>query len=85
MSDFTFKEFLTGILKFNDENVMHIGFNSDTEDIIITNWNAVADTAKTLQTNLNGGSGGAVLGQKTITENGTYNASDDDQIGRAHV
>lgn len=60
MSDFTFKEFLTGILKFNDENVMHIGFNSDTEDIIITNWNAVADTAKTLQTNLNGGGGGGI-------------------------
>ena len=85
MSDFTFKKFLTGILKFNDENVMHIGFNADTEDIIITNWNASADTSKTLQTNLNGGGGSAVLGQKTITENGTYDASDDGLDGYDQV
>lgn len=85
MSDFTFNEFHTGILKFNDENVMHIGFNSDTEDIIITNWNASADTAKTLQTNLNGGGGSAVLGQKTITVNGTYDASDDGLDGYDQV
>lgn len=85
MSDFTFNEFLTGILKFNDENVMHIGFNADTEDIIIKNWNAAADTAKTLQTNLNGGGGGAVLGPKTITANGTYDASDDSLDGYDQV
>lgn len=84
MSDFTFNEFHTGILKFNDENVMHIGFNSDTEDIIITNWNAAANTHKTLQTNLNGG-GGADLGQKTITANGTYDASDDGLDGYDQV
>lgn len=85
MSDFTFNEFVTGILKFNDENVMHIGFNTDTEDIIITNWNASADTHKTLQTNLNGGGGGADLGHKTITVNGIYNASDDGLDGYDQV
>lgn len=84
MSDFTFNEFLTGILKFNDENIMHIGFNADTEDIIITNMNASADTAKTLQTNMNGG-GGADLGQKTITVNGVYDASDDSLDGYDQV
>lgn len=84
MSDFTFNEFLTGILKFNDENIMHIGFNADTEDIIITNMNASADTSKTLQTNLNGG-GGADLGQKTITVNGVYDASDDSLDGYDQV
>ena len=80
MSDFTFNEFLTGILKFNDENVMHIGFNTDTEDIIITNWNAAANTHKTIQTNMDN-PGGAALGSKTITENGTYYASGDDLDG----
>lgn len=67
MSDFTFNEFLTGILKFNDENVMHIGFNSDTEDIIITNWNASANTHKTLQTNLNGDGGGGLSVDDFVT------------------
>ena len=58
MSDFTFKDVLTGILKFNDENVMHIGFDTDSEDIIITNWNAAAGTSKTLQTNMNSSGSG---------------------------
>lgn len=84
MSDFTFKEQVTGILKFNDENVMHIEFNTDTEDITITKWNAAADTSKTLQTNMNGG-GGSVLGTKTITANGTYDAEDDHLDGYSSV
>lgn len=84
MSDFTFNEFLTGILKFNDENVMHIGFNTDTEDIIITNWNAAANTHKTIQTNMDN-PGGATLGSKTITANGTYYASGDDLDGYDEV
>lgn len=85
MSDFTFRDPLTGIIRFNDANVIHIGYEPSSEDITITAQNDETGTSKTITTNMSGGGGGAVLGTKTITENGTYNASADSLDGYSSV
>ena len=84
MSDFTFRDPLTGIIRFNDANVIHIGYEPSSEDITITAQNDETGTSKTINVNMSGG-GGAVLGQKTITENGTYDAEDDGLDGYDQV
>lgn len=85
MSDFTFRDPLTGIIRFNDANVIHIGYEPSSEDITITAQNDETGTSKTINVNMSGGGGSAVLGQKTITENGTYDASDDGLDGYDQV
>lgn len=85
MSDFTFRDPLTGIIRFNDANVIHIGYEPSSEDITITAQNDETGTSKTITANMSGGGGSAVLGQKTITVNGTYDASDDGLDGYDQV
>lgn len=85
MSDFTFRDPLTGIIRFNDANVIHIGYEPSSEDITITAQNDETGTSKTITANMSGGGGSAVLGQKTITANGTYDASDDGLDGYDQV
>lgn len=85
MSDFTFRDPLTGIIRFNDANVIHIGYEPSSEDITITAQNDETGTSKTINVNMSGGGGSAVLGTKTITENGTYNASADSLDGYSSV
>lgn len=85
MSDFTFRDPLTGIIRFNDANVIHIGYEPSSEDITITAQNDETGTSKTINVNMSGGGGGAVLGQKTITVNGTYDAEDDGLDGYDQV
>lgn len=85
MSDFTFRDPLTGIIRFNDANVIHIGYEPGSEDITITAQNDETGTSKTINVNMSGGGGSAVLGQKTITVNGTYDASDDGLDGYDQV
>lgn len=61
MSDFTFRDAFAGTLKFNDENIIHISLNADTEDFTISKVNLVDDTVKTIEANFNDVLGGGSM------------------------
>lgn len=85
MSDFTFKDNLSGIIRFNDANVFTIGFDADTEDITITKTDDETGTTKTLNINMNmisfvtsvnGMTGAVVIANATQTDAGLMSAAD---------
>lgn len=66
MSDFTFKELLTAIIRFNDANVFTIGFDADSDDLYIAKYNDENGTTEIISTNMSGG-----IANETAILNGT--------------
>ncbi len=84
--DFTYNDLNRAGIRFNNKNVIEIEYYSDSEDLTITKTDELTETVKTIVTNFdNPGGGSAVLGTKTITENGTYTAADDELDGYSSV
>lgn len=83
--DFTYNDLNRAGIRFNNKNVIEIEYYSDSEDLTITKTDELTETVKTIVTNFDNPGGGAVLGTKTITENGTYTAADDELDGYSSV
>lgn len=85
MSDFTFKDHLDGIIRFNDANVFTINFDATTEDITIKKTDDETGQTKTLTINMNqmsfvtsvnGMTGAVVIPNATQTDAGLMSAAD---------
>lgn len=83
--DFTFKDLNRAGIRFNSKAFIEIEYEADTEDVTITKTDEIGETVKTINSNFDNPGGGAELGTKTITENGTYNASADELDGYSSV
>lgn len=85
MSDFTFRDQLDGIIRFNDANVFKIAFDTDTDDLTIQKTDDETGQTKTLTINMNqisfvtsvnGMTGAVVIPNATQTDAGLMSAAD---------